>query len=134
VISARGAAFGDLFNNGHMDVVINNMDSTPTLLRNAVKNSNHWIAFQLVGGAKSPRDAIGAKVFITAGGVRQRGDMYSGGSYGSNSDPRLHFGLGASTAIDKTEVLWPSGRKETFSIPGVDHLVKLVEGQGVVEK
>ena len=134
VISARGAAFGDLFNDGHMDVVINNMDSTPTLLRNAVKNSNHWIAFQLVGGAKSPRDAIGARVFITAGGVRQRGDMYSGGSYGSNSDPRLHFGLGASTAIDKAEVLWPSGRKETFSIPGVDHLVKLVEGQGVVEK
>ena len=134
VISSRGAAFGDLFNDGHIDVVINNMDSTPTLLRNEVKNVNHWIAFQLVGGPKSPRDAIGAKVFVTAGGARQRGDMYSGASYGSNSDPRLHFGLGASSTIDKAEVHWPSATKETFSVPGVDRMVKLVEGEGVVEK
>ena len=134
VISSRGAAFGDLFNDGHIDVVINNMDSTPTLLRNEVKNVNHWIAFQLVGGPKSPRDAIGAKVFVTAGGARQRGDMYSGASYGSNSDPRLHFGLGASSTIDKAEVHWPSATKETFSVRGVDRMVKLVEGEGVVEK
>jgi hypothetical protein len=134
VISARGAAFGDLFNDGHIDVVINNLDSAPTLLRNAFKNANHWAAFQLLGGPKSPRDAIGAKVFVTAGGVRQRGDVYSGGSYGSNSDPRLHFGLGASSTIDKAEVYWPSGRKETFSVPGVDRILKLVEGEGVVEK
>jgi hypothetical protein len=110
------------------------MDSTPTLLRNTVKNANHWTTFQLVGGAKSPRDAIGAKVFVTAGGVRQRGDMYSGASYGSSSDPRLHFGLGASAVIDKIEVHWPSGTKETFSVPGVDRVIRLVEGTGVVEK
>jgi hypothetical protein len=134
VISGRGAVFGDLFNDGHIDVVINNLDSTPTLLRNTFKNANHWVAFQLVGGLKSPRDAIGAKVFVTAGGVRQRGDMCSGGSYGSNSDPRLHFGLGASSKVDKTEVYWPSGKKEEFSILGVDHVVRLVEGEGISGK
>ena len=77
------------------------MGSTPTLLRNVVNNGNHWVAFKLVGGAKSPRDAIGAKVFVTSGGVRQRGDVYSGASYGSSSDPRIHFGLGSNSKIDK---------------------------------
>ena len=62
VISARGAAFGDLFNDGHIDVVINNLDSTPTLLRNVVKNGNHWFGLKLIGGPKSRRDAIDAKV------------------------------------------------------------------------
>src|SRR5262244_583567 len=77
VISARGAAFGDLFNDGRIDVVLNVIDSTPVLLRNSLKNSNHWLAIKLVGGSKSPRDAIGAKVFISAGGVRQRADVFS---------------------------------------------------------
>src|SRR5581483_1076183 len=95
VISARGAAFGDLFNDGHIDVVINNIDSAPTLLRNVVKNANHWVELKLIGGAKSPRDAIGAKVFLTAGGIRRRADLFSGGSYGSSSDQRVHFGLRA---------------------------------------
>ena len=134
VITARGAAFGDLFNDGHIDVVINNVDSTPALLRNVVKNDNHWVAFKLVGGPKSPRDGIGAKAFITAGGVRQRGDVYSGGSYGSSSDPRIHFGLGASSKIEKVEIQWPSGAAEEFSVSGVDRIVTLVEGQGLVRK
>ena len=134
VIAARGAAFGDLFNDGRVDVVINNMDSTPTLLRNVMTNGNHWVAFKLVGGPKSPRDAIGAKVFITAGGVRQRGDVYSGGSYASSSDPRIHFGLGAISKIEQVEVQWPGGAAEKFSVPGVDRIVTLVEGQGLVKK
>jgi hypothetical protein len=123
-----------LFNDGHIDVVINNVDSTPALLRNVVKNDNHWVAFKLVGGPKSPRDGIGAKAFITAGGVRQRGDVYSGGSYGSSSDPRIHFGLGASSKIEKVEIQWPSGAAEEFSVSGVDRIVTLVEGQGLVRK
>src|SRR5260370_9056067 len=94
VIPARGAAFGDLFNDGHMDVVLNNMDSAPTLLRNVAKNNNHWITLKLVGGPKSPRDAIGAKVFLITGGVRQRADVISGGGYGLKSDQAVHFGLG----------------------------------------
>ncbi len=134
VINARGAALGDLFNDGHIDVVINSMDSTPSLLRNVVKNGNHWIEFKLVGGPKSPRDAIGAKVFVTAGGIRQRGDVYSGGSYGSNSDPRLHFGLGSSSKIEKVEVQWPSGRREQFSVRQLDQILTLVEGQELAGK
>jgi hypothetical protein len=134
VIPARGAAFGDLFNDGRIDVVLNNMDSAPTLLRNVVKNSNHWITFRLVGGSKSPRDAVGAKVFLSTGVVRQRADVVSGGSYGSNSDPRVHFGLGPSIKVDRLEIHWPSGKKEEIVVPGVDRILKVVEGQGVVEK
>jgi len=134
VIPGRGAAFGDLFNDGHIDVVVNEMDSSPALLRNVVKNSNHWVTLKLVGGPKSPRDAIGAKVFLTAGGVRQRADVFSGGSYGSSSDQRLHFGLGNSSAIDHVEIQWPSGKKEEIHLPGVDRIFTVVEGQGVVEK
>jgi hypothetical protein len=134
VITARGAAFGDLFNDGHIDVVINNVDSTPTLLRNVVKNSNHWVALKLVGGPKSPRDAIGAKVFVTTGAIRQRGDVFSGGSYASSSDQRLHFGLGAATKVDKVEIYWPSGTKEQIMLPAVDRIYTVVEGKGIIER
>src|SRR5712692_1643167 len=134
VVPARGAAFGDLFNDGSIDVVLNNMDSAPALLRNVVKNGNHWIALKLVGGAKSPRDAIGAAVFLTAGGVRQRADVLSGGSYGSSSDPRVHFGLGSAPKIERVEIRWPDGKKEEVAISGVDRIVTVVERQGVVEK
>jgi len=112
---------------------MNVLDSTPVLLRNIVTNSNHWLEFQLVGGPKSPRDAIGAKVFVTADGSRQRGDLFSGGSYASSSDPRLHFGLGAVTKVNKVEIQWPSGAKEELLIPGVDHIYTIVEGKGIVE-
>jgi enediyne biosynthesis protein E4 len=131
VISARGAAFGDLFNDGHIDVVLNNIDSTPTLLRNVANNGNHWIAFKLVGGPKSPRDAVGARVFLTSGGFRQRADVLSGGSYGSTSDLRVHFGLGTSTKVDKLEIHWPDGFQEQIPISGVDRIFTLVEGKGV---
>jgi enediyne biosynthesis protein E4 len=133
VITARGAAFGDVFNDGHIDVVLNNVDSTPALLRNVVKNGNHWLALRLIGGAKSPRDAIGAKVFLTTGRIRQRADVYSGGSYGSSSDPRVHFGLGAATKVDKLEIHWPSGLKQEIPVTGVDRILTLEEGKLLVE-
>lgn len=134
VVPARGAALGDLFNDGHVDVVLNNVDSAPTLLRNVVSNGNHWIGFKLVGGRKSPRDAIGAKVFLTAGGVRQRADVFSGGSYASSSDPRVHFGLGAAKKVDKIEIIWPSGTTEEISAPAVDRIYTVTEGNGLSEK
>ena len=134
VITARGAAFGDFFNDGHIDVVINNVDSTPSLLRNVVKNDNHWVTLKLVGGNKSPRDAIGAKVFLTTGGVRQRGDVFSGGSYGSSSDQRIHFGLGAATKIDKVEIIWPSGVRQQVAIPEIDRIFTVEEGKSRTEK
>jgi hypothetical protein len=133
VVPARGAAFGDLFNDGHIDAVLNVMDSTPVLLRNVVKNSNHWLTLKLIGGPKSPRDAVGAKAFITTGTLRQRADVFSGGSYASSSDQRLHFGLGAATKADKAEIFWPDGAKEEIKIPSVDHVFTVVEGKGLVE-
>ncbi len=134
VISARGAAFGDIFNDGVIDVVINNIDSRPTLLRNVLKTPNHWLELKLVGGPKSPRDANGAKVFLTTGGVRQRGDVYSGGSYSSSSDQRIHFGLGAATRVDSIEIDWPSGTKEKITVPGVDRIVTIQEAKKANEK
>jgi hypothetical protein len=132
VIPARGAAFGDLFNDGKIDVVINCMDHTPVLLRNVNDDHNHWVGLLLIGGPKSPRDAIGATVFLTAGGVRQRADVMSGGSYESSNDFRPHFGLGQNTRVDKVEIRWPDGKVETLALPGIDRYFAAEEGKGVV--
>jgi len=131
VIPARGAAFGDLFNTGQIDVVINNIDSTPALLRNVVNDGNHWLTLRLIGGSRSPRDAIGAKVFVTVGGVRQRADVFSGGSYGSSSDQRVHFGLGPATKVEKVEIQWPSGTKQELAAPAIDRIFSVEEGKSV---
>ncbi len=126
----RGLAFGDLFNDGKIDIVISNMDGTPSFLRNVSKDANHWVGVKLVGGPKSPRDAVGATVYVKADGFRQRGDVVSGGSFASTSDPRLHFGLGTATAIDSVEVHWPSGLVEQIALPGIDAIYTVVEGTG----
>ena len=128
--TGRGLAVGDLFNDGKLDVVINALDGHPGLLRNVSSDKHHWIELKLVGGLKSPRDAIGSTVYLTAGGQKQRGDVTSGGSFASTHDPRVHFGLGENTAIDSVEVHWPSGAKEKFAITKVDQIVTLTEGKG----
>jgi enediyne biosynthesis protein E4 len=130
VIAGRGMAVGDLFNDGKIDAVINVMDGHPVLLRNVNADKNHWIEFKLVGGLKSPKDAVGATVYVTSNGIRQRGDVLSGGSYLSNNDPRPHFGLGTATNIDSIEVHWPSGKIEQFTAPGIDRIITLTEGSG----
>lgn len=132
VIPARGAAFGDLFNDGKIDVVINNIDRTPTLLRNVNKDNNHWIELQLIGGPKSPPDAVGATVYVTAGGMRQRSDVVSSGSYESANDPRLHFGIGPGVTIDKIEIRWPSGLVQQVAAPSVDRIFTVEEGKGII--
>jgi hypothetical protein len=132
VIPARGAAFGDLFNDGKIDVVINCMDHTPVLLRNVNDDHNHWVGLQLIGGPKSPRDAVGSTVYLTAGGQRQRGDVMSGGSFESSNDMRLHYGLGESKAVEKVEIRWPDGQKEALTLPGVDRYFAIEEGKGIV--
>lgn len=129
--ASRGLAVGDLFNAGRLDLVINNMDESPTLLRNASKSQNHWVGFHLIGGPKSPRDATGAVVYLQAGGIRQRADVVAGGSFASSSDPRPHFGLGTVSHIDSVEVHWPSGAVEKLKVPGPDRMYTVVEGHGV---
>jgi hypothetical protein len=130
VYVGRGLAVGDLFNDGKLDVVINVLDGHPALLRNVSPDHHHWIELKLIGGPKSPRDAIGATVYLTADGKKQRGDVFSGGSFASTHDPRVHFGLGDATSIDLIEVRWPSGVKEKFAVAKVDQIVTLTEGQG----
>src|SRR6185437_1723570 len=132
VIPGRGAAFGDLFNNGKIDVVINCIDHTPVLLKNVSPDKNHWVGLALIGGPKSPRDAVGTVVYVTAGGLRQRGDVMSGGSYESSNDQRLHFGLGDSTKVDELEIHWPSGAMEHVTLPSVDRFFEIEEGKGIV--
>jgi predicted NUDIX family NTP pyrophosphohydrolase len=126
----RGLAYGDLFNDGKIDVVINNLDGTPFLFRNVSAGTNHWLGLKLVGGPKSPRDAVGATVYVKANGFRQRSDVVSGGSFASSHDQRLHFGLGTATAVDEIEVRWPSGVVEHVKVPGVDRIVTVTEGKG----
>jgi enediyne biosynthesis protein E4 len=130
VVVGRGLAVGDLFNDGKIDVVINVLDGKPVLLRNVNPDKHHWIELKLVGGPKSPRDAVGATVYLTADGKRQRGDVISGSSYASSHDPRIHFGLGDATTINAIEVHWPSGSIEKFSIAKPDQIVTLTEGKG----
>ena len=131
VTVGRGAAFGDLFNDGKIDVVINSMDGVPVLLRNVNQDHHHWVEMRLIGGPKSPRDAVGATVYLAADGIRQRGDVLSGGSYLSSNDFRVHFGLGDASDAGSAEIHWPSGAKETVKLPAVDRIYTIAEGQGI---
>jgi hypothetical protein len=91
------------------------------------------VELRLTGGPNSPRDAIGAKVFLTSAGVRQRSDVFSGGSYGSSSDPRVHFGLGGSSKIEKIEIEWPSGTRQILKLPKVDQIFTVDEIKGLLK-
>ncbi|MBE7180535.1 MAG: CRTAC1 family protein [Terriglobus roseus] len=129
--AARGMTFGDLFNNGRIDVVTNNMDDTPSLFENVADNKHHWIELKLQGTGKSNRDAVGATVLLTAEGFTQRGDVIAGGSFASSPDKRVHFGLGDATTIDKCEIRWPDGTRETVKLDQVDRIFAIVEGRGI---
>ena len=135
--SGRGAAFGDLFNNGKIDVVISPIDGPPVLLRNVNPDHHHWVELKLVGGVdpathrSSPRDAVGATVYLNANGIRQREDVMSGGSYISSNDQRPHFGLGDATDAGAAEIHWPSGARETVKLPAVDRIFTITEGRGI---
>lgn len=127
--SSRGCAFGDFDNDGDVDVVVMNMNEPPSLLRNDVKNGNRWLKLKLVG-TKSNRSAIGAKVVLTAGKLRQRQDVLSQSSFYSQSDLRLHFGLGAKEKVDAIEIRWPSGLVERYRDVKANQILTLKEGMG----
>jgi enediyne biosynthesis protein E4 len=128
---SRGLAVGDLFNDGNLDLVVENLEGQPVILRNLGVPGRHWVSFELAG-TKSNRLAIGARVKLTAAGMTQTEDVRSGGSYLSQNDLRLHFGLGKATKIDKVEIRWPSGRIETLQDLAVDKFYSVLEGQGIV--
>ncbi|MGC9197999.1 MAG: CRTAC1 family protein [Acidobacteriaceae bacterium] len=131
VTVGRGAAFGDIFNDGKIDVVINSMDGVPVLLRNVNPDHHHWVELKLIGGPKSPRDAVGTTVYLTADGLRQRGDVLSGGSYLSSNDFRVHFGIGDAVDPGTAEIHWPDGSKQTLKLPAVDRIYTVTEGSGI---
>lgn len=124
--SSRGIATGDIDGDGSLEVLINNQGEVPTLLRAAEKHERHWVLLSLKG-TMSNRSAIGTRVRLTAGGITQMDEVRSGGGYISQSDMRLHFGLGTATRIEKLEIFWPSGVREHKTDLGVDRILTLQE-------
>ena len=132
---ARGSAIGDLDNDGDIDMVVNNLDDRPTLAVNeGGDRAGHWLTVRLVGNPaqKCPRDAIGSVVFVTAGGVRRRGEVASGRGQISQSDLRVHIGLGRETAVTKVEVRWSGGPTVSYAVDRVDTLVTIDQRTGAV--
>ena len=132
---SRGMASGDLDGDGRVDLVINNIDSKPAILKNVTQPAGHWIALRLTGDVnkKSPADSIGTTVYVSANKIRQRQDVISGTSYASQNDLTLHFGLGSATRIDKVEIRWPNGALEVVTIPAIERKVTIAMGKGLVK-
>jgi hypothetical protein len=128
---SRGVAVGDLFNDGYVDVVVEDLVGAPMILRNQGVPGRHWVSFELAG-TKSNRLAIGARIKLIAGGMTQTDEIHSGGSYLSQNDLRLHFGLASLTKIDRVEIRWPSGKTDTLTDLPADQFYTVLEGAGVV--
>jgi hypothetical protein len=128
---SRGLAVGDLFNDGKMEAVVENLVGEPMILRPEGGPKNHWISFQLQG-VEANRLALNARARVTAGDLVQLGEVISGGSYLSQNDLRLHFGLGSHAQIDRAEVLWPDGQKDVIANLPADRYYVVREGQGIV--
>ena len=128
-LSGRGLAIADLWNDGRLEAVINNLSDRPMLLVNRASNANHWLGVQL-RGTVSNRSAIGARVILQGSKRNWVDEVRSGSSYSSSSDLRLHFGLGKESSIKALVVRWPNGAQESFAVPAVDRFVEIVEGKG----
>ncbi len=126
--SSRGAAFGDCDNDGAVEIAVNNQNEAPSLWKQAANPPGHWVILKLTG-TRSNRSAIGARVKVIANGHRQYDEVRSGGSYLSQSDLRLHFGLGSATVIEKIDIAWPSGSKQQLTNQACDRVLSIREGQ-----
>jgi hypothetical protein len=129
VHASRGVAFGDFDNDGDVDILVMNQNEPPSLLRNDVSGTNHWLKVKLAG-VKSNRSAIGARVTVHYGGRKQAQEVLGQSSYMSVSDRRLHFGLGANPTAD-IEIRWPTGAVEKIDKVAADQLVLVTEGAGI---
>jgi hypothetical protein len=128
--SRRGAAFGDVFNNGNIDIVLLNVGEPPSVLLNTSRSPFHRVLFKLVG-TKSNRAAIGARVTIRSAGIKQFSEVRSGASYLSQNDLRLHFGLGTASKMESVEIRWPNGSTEILHNVPADVIYTIVEGSGI---
>jgi hypothetical protein len=124
--SSRGAAFGDIDNDGDLDVLVMNMNEPPSLLRNNLRSSNGWIELALEG-VRSNRSAIGAIAVLQAGGTTQARTVLSQSSYYSHDDFRLHFGLGSSHTVDRIEITWPAGGTTVLTAVEADRVLAIKE-------
>lgn len=129
----RGCAFGDLDNDGDIDIIVNNLDGPPALLRNDSGNRNNWLTIKCIG-TRSNRSAIGTRIRVVADGRAQIDEVMSGSSYYSQNDLRLHFGLGAAKKVDLLEVAWPSGGKVSFKDLEPNQLLVINESNGIVRR
>jgi enediyne biosynthesis protein E4 len=129
----RGCAFGDFDNDGDVDVIVNNLDGPPTLLRNDGGNSNASILVKCVG-TKSNRSGIGTRVRVVTGDLQQVADVMSGSSYYSQNDLRLHFGLGGARTVDRIDLAWPSGLTESVRHVPANHVIVCREGHGIASR
>ena len=131
--SRRGTAFGDINNDGKLDVVIFNVNGPPSLFINETRNANHRVLFRLIG-TTSNRAAIGARVVVVTPRMTQIDEVRAGGSYNSTNDTRLHFGLGTYAVINKVQVQWPSGLRQEFGDLAGDAIYEIREGQAIKKK
>jgi hypothetical protein len=122
----RGAAFGDLNNDGNIDIVVTVLNGPPKILMNRTKNKNHWMILKLVG-VKSNRDGLGTKVKITTGFGSQYNEATTTVGYNSSSDKRVHFGLGSAAVVDSIELTWPSGIKQVLKNVKADQILTVTE-------
>jgi hypothetical protein len=111
--SSRGAVYLDLENDGDLDIAVSNQDAVPTLLENVSELGNHWLMVDLVA-ADGPRQILGGRVAVAAGGVTQIREVTSGGSYASHNDTRLHAGLGDAATVGRLTITWPGADKQAF--------------------
>jgi hypothetical protein len=123
-ISARGLAVADFDRDGKLDFVVNNIDASPTLLRNVTVTKNNWLALKIIGdpAKKTPKDAIGSTVFVTTGNLRQRFDLTSGAGYASQNDQIINIGLGTAEKVDSLEIIWANGQSEKVSVEKINTL------------
>jgi hypothetical protein len=129
----RGVAVADLDEDGRLDLFVANAGAPPNLYRGTLPPGPHWVEL-ILEGRRSPRDAIGAQVRLTAGGRTQLRFVDPGNGFAAQGSRRIHFGLGAAAAVDRIEVLWPSGLRQVLPPIGVDGVHRVVEGNAGVER